>query len=81
MHLYVCRAINEEKSKQGEHGGESSNNSGFTTALYGVLYTLAKEKFSDSWKFAVGNVVVDFFLILAIMINLEYPWYTDPSTP
>ena len=57
------------------------SNSGFTTALYGVLYTLAKEKFSDSWKFAVGTVVVEFFLIVAIFINLEYPWDTDPHSP
>lgn len=41
----------------------------------------AKEKFSESWKFAVITVVVDFTLILAIMMNLEYPWYTDPKLP
>ncbi|KAG2487286.1 hypothetical protein HYH03_014127 [Edaphochlamys debaryana] len=61
-------------------GAENENqNNGFTTALFGVLFTLAKEKYSDSWKIAVLTVVVDFLLILAIMLNLEYPWVVDPK--
>eukprot|EP00198_Chlamydomonas_reinhardtii_P011170 XP_001700507.1 predicted protein [Chlamydomonas reinhardtii] len=46
-----------------------------------ALFTLAKEKISDSWKVAVLTVVVDFLLILAIMLNLEYPWAVDPTNP
>ena len=43
-----------------------------------MLFTLAKEKYSDSWKVAVLTVIVDFLLIMAIMFNLEYPWAVDP---
>lgn len=41
------------------------------------LYTLAKEKFSDSWKIAIANVVIDFVLIVVIFLNMEYPWVVE----
>ncbi len=46
-----------------------------------TLFTLAKEKLNDSARMAVATVIVDFLLILAIFINLEYPWAVDPKNP
>ncbi|GIL79405.1 hypothetical protein Vretimale_18290 [Volvox reticuliferus] len=68
----------QEAEKHGKSVENQNSNNGFTTALFGVLFTLAKEKYSDSWKVAILTVIVDFLLILAIMFNLEYPWAVDP---
>ncbi|GAX73194.1 hypothetical protein CEUSTIGMA_g647.t1 [Chlamydomonas eustigma] len=59
---------------------ESNAPSGFIKALFGALYTLAKEKFSDSAKVAILNVVVDFALIVVIFLHLEYPWAVNPTS-
>ena len=47
------------------------------TASASQLYTLAKEKFSESWKIAIANVVIDFLLIVVVFLNLEYPWVVN----
>ncbi|KXZ48338.1 hypothetical protein GPECTOR_28g744 [Gonium pectorale] len=73
--------IVKDAQKNGESVENQNANNALLTALFGVLFTLAKEKYSDSWKIAVLTVVVDFFLILAIMLNLEYPWAVDPHNP
>ncbi|KAG2422329.1 hypothetical protein HXX76_016114 [Chlamydomonas incerta] len=73
--------IVDEANKHGDKGDNLNANNGFVVALFGALFTLAKEKISDSWKVAVLTVVVDFLLILAIMLNLEYPWAVDPTNP
>ncbi|GLI68263.1 hypothetical protein VaNZ11_012618, partial [Volvox africanus] len=70
----------KEAEKHGQSVENQNANNGFTTALFGVLFTLAKEKYSDSWKVAILTVIVDFLLILAIMFNLEYPWAVDPHS-
>ena len=44
------------------------------------LYTLAKEKFSDSWKIALTNVLIDFIFLIVIFLNLEYPWHVEEGS-
>lgn len=65
--------------KEGGHR-EGGDQGGFTKALFGALYTLAKEKFSDSAKVALLNVLVDFILIVVIFLHLEYPWAVDADS-
>eukprot|EP00955_Chlamydomonas_euryale_P107630 365785-Chlamydomonas_euryale.AAC.4 len=62
-----------------EDGGQNKreNWNGSTRMLFGVLYTLAKEKVTDVWWVALLNVIVDFMLILATFLHLEYPWAVD----
>lgn len=59
---------------------DNSGQGGLTKALFGALYTLAKEKFSESAQVALLNIVVDFLLILVIFLHLEYPWAVDPTS-
>jgi hypothetical protein len=71
----------EEENKTASKGkGGGGDQEGITKALFGALYTLAKEKFSDSAKVALLNVFVDFVLILVIFLHLEFPWAVNPDS-
>jgi hypothetical protein len=50
-------------------------------ALFGALYTLAKEKINDSAKMAYLTIFVDFFLICFLFLMPEYPWAADEHHP
>lgn len=56
---------------------DGSQNKPVETALFGVLFTLSKEKANDNVKVALLTILVDFFLIMAVMLTTEYPYYTD----
>ena len=72
--------MNEEShDEKGNNKLQSGQDSGAIKALFGALYTLAKEKVTDSNWVAMVNVIVDFILILVIFLHLEYPWAIDPD--
>ena len=50
------------------------------TALFGALFTLAKEKINDSAKVAIFSILVDFLLITLLFLMPEYPWAADPGS-
>jgi hypothetical protein len=69
---------NNNDQPSAESSSSSSNTArpggALTTAVFGVLYTLAKEKISESRAVALLSVVVDFLLIGGILLLPEYPW-------
>jgi len=67
--------------KDAEGDGElEGGSSGFKTGLFGVLYTLAKEKINDSKKVAIITLVVDFLLVAVLFFSpLHFPWAVDPE--
>lgn len=55
-------------------GGDNSNdileqNQNFQSAVFGVLYTLAKEKYDTSKRFAVAKLVLDFIQSFVLIVN------------
>jgi hypothetical protein len=50
-------------------------------ALFGALYTLAKEKINDSARMAYLTIFVDFILIFCLFLMPEYPWAADEHHP
>jgi hypothetical protein len=50
-------------------------------ALFGALYTLAKEKMNDSARMAYLTIGVDFLLICCLFLMPEYPWAADAHNP
>lgn len=50
-------------------------------ALFGALYTLAKEKINDSARMAYLAIGVDFILILGLFMMPEFPWSIDEHSP
>lgn len=44
------------------------------TALFGALYTLAKEKINDTAGVAMLAIWVDFLMIFTLILEPEYPW-------
>jgi len=50
-------------------------------ALFGALYTLAKEKMNDSARMAYLTIGVDFILICLLFLMPEYPWAADEHNP
>jgi hypothetical protein len=59
---------------QARQPGSNANGGPLTTAVFGVLYTLAKEKISESRAVALLSLLVDFLLIGGILLLPEYPW-------
>lgn len=53
----------------------------FKKALFGALYTLAKEKINDTATIAYIAILVDFFLIFFLFIMPEYPWSAPETHP
>ena len=68
-----------------EHGKgaaeELQQNQQMKKALFGALYTLAKEKISDSAKMAYLTIFIDFILICCLFLMPEYPWAANPHHP
>jgi hypothetical protein len=50
-------------------------------ALFGALYTLAKEKINDTARMAYLTIMVDFMLICCLFLMPEYPWAADAHHP
>ena len=50
-------------------------------ALFGALYTLAKEKINDTARIAYFSIFVDFILICCLFLMPEYPWAIDVNSP
>lgn len=50
-------------------------------ALFGALYTLAKEKINDTPRMAYLTIFVDFILIVCLFLFPEYPWAADEHNP
>lgn len=78
--VLLCRRQQGGKDGHKEEGGLNDKKNAIETGLFGVLYTLAKEKVSDSAKVAMLTIFVDFFLIMAVMLTTEYPWATNTDS-
>ncbi|KAG2493479.1 hypothetical protein HYH03_008295 [Edaphochlamys debaryana] len=48
-------------------------------AVFGVLYTLAKEKLDTSKRFAFARLVLDFLQCFILIVNPTYGWEIDTS--
>ncbi|GLI64845.1 hypothetical protein VaNZ11_008226 [Volvox africanus] len=48
-------------------------------AVFGVLYTLAKEKLDTSKRFAVARLVLDFLQCFILIVNPAYGWSIDTA--
>eukprot|EP00898_Chlorokybus_atmophyticus_P005871 jgi/Chlat1/6285/Chrsp44S05780 len=44
-------------------------------AVFGVLYTLSKEKYAQSRKFAIAAIILDFVQMVVFMIGAPFPWH------
>jgi hypothetical protein len=65
-----------EAEKEGAMEGQAP---GLLTALFGALYTLAKEKINDTPSVAMLAIWVDFLMIFTLLLMPEYPWAVDPT--
>ena len=64
------RIVKDAEREQGlDNQGQS-----LLTALFGALYTLAKEKINDTASIAMLAIWVDFLLIFTLLLMPEYPW-------
>jgi hypothetical protein len=70
-----CRLVNEAE-KENALDGQAP---GLLTALFGALYTLAKEKINDTAQIAMLAIWVDFLMIFTLLLMPEYPWEVDPD--
>jgi hypothetical protein len=50
------------------------------TALFGVLYTMAKEKFDSSSRLAVLKIILDFIQFFLLVVRPSYGWDIDQSS-
>lgn len=48
--------------------------------LFGVLYTLAKEKFDSSKRWAIARLVLDFIQCFVLVVRPSLPWSIDESS-
>jgi hypothetical protein len=72
----MCRLVSEAEKENAIDG----QGSGLLTALFGALYTLAKEKINDSANVAMLAIWVDFLMIFTLMLMPEYPWEVDSKS-
>lgn len=89
--LCNTRSTNIKQSRRGGPGGEKDGHAGaveevtqtqqLKKALFGALYTLAKEKINDSARMAYLAIGVDFILILGLFMMPEFPWSIDAHSP
>jgi hypothetical protein len=56
---------------------EDQQGQSILTALFGALYTLAKEKINDSASIAMLAMWIDFLMIFTLLLMPEYPWKVD----
>lgn len=68
--------------RQAKEHAESldTGNPPLKTALFGSLFTLAKEKVSNSARVAIASILIDFVLIVLLFITPHYPWAVDGNT-
>ncbi|WIA28374.1 hypothetical protein OEZ86_010920 [Tetradesmus obliquus] len=66
----TTKLVNEAEKEQ----GIDNNGHSLLTALFGALYTLAKEKINDSANVAMLAIWVDFLMIFTLLLMPEYPW-------
>lgn len=52
-------------------------NASIQAGIFGVLYTLAKEKYDSSKKFAVAKLVLDFVQVFLLLVGKDFGWYID----
>lgn len=71
----ACRLVSEAEKENALDG----QTPGLLTALFGALYTLAKEKINDSANVAMLAIWVDFLMIFTLILMPEYPWEVDPN--
>lgn len=72
----LCRLVTEaDKEQQGLDTGKQQRP---LTALFGALYTLAKEKINDTPTVAMLALIIDFLMIFTLILMPEYPWKADP---
>eukprot|EP00898_Chlorokybus_atmophyticus_P008160 jgi/Chlat1/8345/Chrsp8S00675 len=70
-------------SHQGENDGVKDllkKDSSVQDAVFGVLYTLSKEKYARSKKFALIAIVLDYFQMLVFMVGQPFPWHIDTGS-
>jgi hypothetical protein len=67
-----CRVF-KEADHEGQAEGHEQQDKALTGALFGVLFTLSKEK-NDSKKMAIATILIDFFLLFVLLITPDYPW-------
>jgi len=73
-HCWVLLPHRAGQHEKGKAEGLDVQEQPLMTALFGVLYTLAKEKINDSARIAILNILIDFILIVLLFITPHYPW-------
>jgi hypothetical protein len=67
----------------GDVGGGAGDlleqNQSMQAGLFGVLYTLAKEKFDSSKRWAIARLVLDFIQCFVLVVRPSLPWSIDES--
>ncbi|CAG9461054.1 unnamed protein product [Pedinophyceae sp. YPF-701] len=43
-------------------------------AVFGVLFTLSKEKYNTSWKFALLDIILNWVQLLLLVLSGVFPW-------
>ncbi|CAG9466689.1 unnamed protein product [Pedinophyceae sp. YPF-701] len=43
-------------------------------AVFGVLFTLSKEKYNTSWKFALADVFLNWIQLMLLVLSGVFPW-------
>ncbi|KAK9830511.1 hypothetical protein WJX72_012148 [[Myrmecia] bisecta] len=64
-----------------EEGGDTqgllAKEASIQDGVFGVLYTLSKEKLSANWKFALAGILLDFIQTLVFIVGPGFPWNID----
>jgi hypothetical protein len=48
-------------------------------AVFGVVYTLSKEKHGQSYKFAAAMLVLDFLQLFVLIFDPSFGWHINES--
>jgi hypothetical protein len=77
-HGHIMRHRNEKEKEEDPHAADALSRP-VLTALFGVLYTLAKENHSSSSVMALTSIFVDTLLVLVLFMTPEFPWAIKPT--
>jgi hypothetical protein len=86
FHAHVTPTANSccSAPSLGDAGGGAGDlleqNQSMQAGLYGVLYTLAKEKYDSSRRWAFVRLVLDFIQCFVLVVRPSLPWKIDEST-
>lgn len=72
--------MHERRSVGGGSGGNQDildQNQSIEAGVFGVLYTLAKEKYDTSKKYAVIKLVLDFVQVFLLIVGKNFGWKID----